>query len=273
MFDSITLALSYGFFKSALLAALFASVGLGALGAHIVARKISYITGGIAHAALGGVGLALYFRFDPVWGILGASVIAALVIGLISARGRETSDTLISIVWAVGMSIGIIFSAKAAGYQVDLMSYLFGNILLISSADLKLMVALDIFMLVSVVALYPVFLLSAFDRDLARLRGVNVALADTFLYILIALTVTTLIKVVGLILVITLLTIPATIAARYSNSMAQTMIGAILIGALVSVGGILVSFQTDLPSSATIALLASAIYFLSTLAPVSAPRR
>ena len=146
--DFLEALMHYGFLQRALLAGLLAAIGCGLIGTWVVVRRISFVAGGIAHAVLGGMGAALFFGFSPTAGALAAAVLSALLIGLISLRWKEREDTLISAVWAIGMAVGILFIAATPGYQVDLVSYLFGNILMVSAKHLWIMLALDLFLLV-----------------------------------------------------------------------------------------------------------------------------
>jgi len=153
MGDFGTALLTHGFLQAALLAGLLASVGCGIAGTYVVVKRIGFLAGGIAHAVLGGMGAALYFGVDPMRGALLAALVSALVIGGITLRFREHEDTLISAFWAVGMAVGVLFIARTPGYSVDLMSYLFGNILLVPPQDLWLMAGLDAVLLAVAAAL------------------------------------------------------------------------------------------------------------------------
>jgi zinc transport system permease protein len=253
-----------GFLQRALMGGLLACVGCGVVGAFVVVKRISYVAGGVAHAALGGMGAAYFFGAAPLWGALGAAVVAALVIGLASLRFADREDTLISALWAVGMATGVMFIAKTPGYSTDLMSYLFGAILMVTDADLLLMAILDGTILLLTGVFYKQLLAIAFDEEFARIRGLPVEGLTLLLYLMVALTVTLLIKVVGLVLVIALLTLPAAIAGQYVRSLGRMMIVAVLLGGVFVAVGLALSYAPDLPAGATIILLAGFAYLLST---------
>ncbi len=255
----------YPFLQHALIGGLLASVGCGIMGAYVVARRIGYLAGGIAHSVLGGMGIAYFLGASPVGGALVAALVAALIIGWVSLRWRAQEDTLIGALWAVGMATGIVFISRTPGYNADLMSYLFGNILLITRAQLYLVAGLDALVVALVVLFRKQLLAVSFDEQFARLRGVRVEAVYLMLLCLVALTVVTLIQVVGLILVIALLTLPAAIAGQYLRSLAAIMLAAMGLGALFIGGGLALSFDLDLPSGAVVILLAGAAYFVSTV--------
>jgi zinc transport system permease protein len=251
------------FLQTAVAAALLASVGCGVMGSYVVVKRIAFIAGGIAHSVLGGMGAAVYFGFDPLHGALPAAVGAALLIGWVRLHWRAQEDTLISALWAIGMAVGVLFIAKAPGYQSDLVSYLFGNILLVPRESLWFMVALDLVLLAIVAAYHRQFLAVVFDEEFARLRGIPVAFFYLLLLVLVAVTVVLLIQVVGLILVLALLTLPAAVAGHYVHSLGRMMLIGTLLGAALSVGGLALSYGPDLPAGPTIILLAGATYVLS----------
>lgn len=251
------------FLQYAVLSGILASIGCGIMGTYVVVKRISFLAGGIAHSVLAGMGIAYFFGKDPIFGAIVSSIIAALIIGWIKIKWREGEDTIIAAVWSVGMAIGILFIAKTPGYSIDLMSYLFGNILMVTSDELLLMLILDIILLLFVGIFYKQFLTVCFDEEFARLRGINVEFFYIFLLCLVALTVVLLIQVVGLILVIALLTLPAAIAAHYQSSIKGIMIMAIILGMFFNSLGLFLSYDPDLPAGATIILIAGVCYILS----------
>ncbi|QEP42512.1 metal ABC transporter permease [Ectothiorhodospiraceae bacterium BW-2] len=254
---------SYPFLQHALLAALLASLGCGVVGTYVVVKRIAFIAGGIAHSVLGGMGAAVYYGFEPLHGALIAAVVAALLIGWVRLQWRAQEDTLIGALWAVGMAIGILFLSQSPGYQSDLTSYLFGNILLVPRESLWFMAGLDLILLLVVGLFQRQFLAVVFDEEFARLRGISVAFFYLLLLILVAVTVVLLIQVVGLILVLALLTLPAAVAGHYLHSLGRMMVVATLLGAGLSVSGLALSYQYDLPAGATIILLAGLLYIIS----------
>jgi zinc transport system permease protein len=257
--------LQFGFLQKAFLGGLLASIGCGIMGSYVVVKRIGFLAGGISHAVLGGMGAALFFGLSPMGGALVAAIAAALLIGWISLRWKEREDTLIGALWAVGMAIGIIFISKTPGYSVNLMSYLFGNILMVPQQDLWLMALMDLVVLSTVWLFYRQFLAVSFDEEFARLRGVPVTTFYLLLLCMVAVTVVLLIQVVGLILVIALLTLPAAIAAQYFNSLGRMMFVASILGMIFTTAGLMVSYGLDLPAGATIILLAGLAYLISTM--------
>lgn len=255
----------YEFLQTAILAALLASLGCGVVGTYVVVKRITFIAGGIAHSVLAGMGAAMYYGFDPLHGALLAAVVAGLLIGWIHLHWKTQEDTLIGALWAIGMAIGVLFISKTPGYQTDLMSYLFGNILLVPQDTLWFMLGLDIVLLAIVGTYHQQFLAVVFDEEFARLRGVPVGFFYLLLLVLVAVTVVLLIQIVGLILVLALLTIPAAIAGHYVHSLGKMMLIATLLGSLFSMGGLALSYSPDLPAGPTIILLAGAAYVASSL--------
>ena len=265
MTEFIEALLQYGFLQKALVGGLLASIGCGIMGSYVVVKRIGFLAGGISHAVLGGMGAALFYGFSPLGGALGAALIAALLIGWISLRWKEREDTLIGALWAIGMAIGIIFISKTPGYGVNLMSYLFGNILMVPQKDIWLMALMDALVLATVMLVYRQFLAVSFDEEFARLRGVPVTFFYLLLLCMVAVTVVLLIQVVGLILVIALLTLPAAIAAQYLHSLGRMMLAASILGMIFTTTGLAISYTADLPAGATIILVAGMAYLISTM--------
>ena len=264
--DFFTALGQHGFLQTALIAGLLASLGCGVIGTFVVVKRITFLAGGIAHSVLGGMGAALYFGVDPLGGALAAALISALLIGWVRLNWSAQEDTLIGALWAIGMAVGILFIAKTPGYSSDLMSYLFGNILLVPARDLWVMAGLDGLLLLVVWAFYRQFQAVAFDEELARLRGVPVTFFYLLLLCLVAVTVVLLIQVVGLILVIALLTLPAAIAGHYVHSLARIMVVATLLGMVFTSTGLALAYGPDLPAGPTMILLAGIAYVVSALA-------
>ncbi len=255
----------HAFLQTALLAGLLASIGCGVIGTFVVVKRIAFMAGGIAHSVLGGMGAALYFGFDPLIGALIAAVLSAVLIGMIRLAWNAQEDTLIGALWAIGMAIGILFIAKTPGYSTDLMSFLFGNILLVPRREIWFMVGLDLALIVTVALFYRQLLAVTFDEEFARLRGVPVAFFYLLLLCLVAVTVVLLIQVVGLILVIALLTLPAAIAGHYVHSLGSMMLIATLLGGVFTSAGLALSYGPDLPAGPTMVLLAGSVYVGSAL--------
>lgn len=254
--------LQYDFMRNALLAGLLASVACGIIGVYIVTKRIVFISGGIAHASFGGIGLGYLIGISPVLGALFFSLAAALGMGLVTRKTKLPEDTAIGILWATGMALGVIFIGLAPGYAPDLFSYLFGNILTVPSADLILMLLLDAIIVGLVFALYKEFLAVSFDEEFGTVVGVPVAVLYLLLLCLVALTVVVLLRVAGMILVIALLTIPATLARQFTHNLGRMMGLAILFGALFTFGGLWLSYLLDLASGATIIILSGITLFI-----------
>lgn len=253
----------------ALLMALLSSVACGIVGTYVVTRRITYIAAGIAHCVLGGLGVAKYLQvvqgwawLDPMHGAVASALLAALLIGWAARGGREREDTAISAVWAVGMAIGILFIYLTPGYNQDLMSYLFGNILLVSSSDLWLVLLLNVGILVTVIIAHERLQAVCFDEEFARLRGLKTGYLHSLLLLLTALTVVLLVSIVGIVLVIALLALPAAIAGKFARSMIQMMIVATLLCMGFSVLGLTLSYGPDLPAGPMIILVAGLAYLL-----------
>ncbi len=253
--------LQYTFIQNALMAAVMVSIITGVVGSLISVNKMTFLAGGIAHSSYGGIGLAIYFGL-PIF--LGASVFAtlsAIVIALISFNQRERVDIFIGVIWAVGMAIGIIFVDLTSGYNVDLMSYLFGSILAVDYNDLTFMGILLVVVVLFIHIFYREILAVSYDSEYASLRGINSKGFFIAILILSALTVVVAIKVVGLILVIALMSIPTYIAELISNSLYEMMIKASIISTIFTITGLFISYEFDITSGASI-IMTSAISML-----------
>ncbi len=250
-------ALSYSFVQHALIAGILVSLAAGIIGSLIVVNRMVFLAGGIAHTSYGGIGLAVYLGL-PIF--LGASLFAvgaALLIAYLTIHERNRMDTFIGLIWAVGMAIGVILIDLTPGYNVDLMSYLFGSILAVSSGDLVMMGVLLAIIIFVVTVFYRDILAVSYDSEYATLRGVNVPLFYSLILVMAAMTVVMAIKVVGLILVIALLTIPVYIAERLSYSMIGMMFYSGLISMFFTLGGLVLSYSYDLTSGASIILVSA----------------
>jgi zinc transport system permease protein len=259
------------FFRSALAAGLLASVAFGVVGSHVVARRISYLAGAIAHSALGGIGAALYVQkvlgwswCHPTLGALVAALLSAVAVWWVSGHAKEREDAAIGAIWSVGMGLGLLFIALTPGY-VNAMSYLFGDILLAGSGQLWLLALLDALVLVLGLGLYSRLRALAFDEEFCRVRGVNVRAYSLLLLSLVAVTVVMLVAVVGIVLVVALLTLPAAAAGRHARSLAGMMLGATLIGLFAIPAGLFASFAWNLPAGPLVVLAAALVYGASCL--------
>lgn len=261
---------AHGFLQNALLTGLLVSVSCGIVGTYVVVRRITYIAGAIAHCVLGGIAVAAYLKsqsgwgwFEPLYGAVASALVAALVIALVSLRAKQREDTIIGALWAVGMSVGVIFLAKTPGYNAGLMSYLFGNILMVSTRDLWLIAGLDVVVAVVGLVFYKEFVAICFDEEFARLRGINVDFYYVMLLCLTALTVVLLVAVVGIVMVIALITLPAAVAGHFSKNLRQMMLAAILLCMAFTTVGLAASYGPDLPTGAVTIVLAGAVYLLA----------
>ena len=257
--------LQYKFLQNAVMAGVLSSLACGVTGVYVVVKRITFISGGIAHAVLGGIGIAYYLGQDPLLGAALTALFSAVLLGLINLTARQHEDTIIGALWAVGMAVGIIFMALTPGYSVDLMSFLFGNILMVTEPVLWALFLLDLVILLVVAVFYRQFLLVCYDEEYARLRGLPVKTLYILLLALIALTVVILIKVVGLIMVIALLTLPAAVAGLFTHKLPRMMAVATGLSFLFILSGLALSYQLNLPSGATIVIMAS-IGYLAALA-------
>ena len=257
--------LQFDFMRNALLAGVLVSISCGIIGTLVVVNRIVFISGGIAHAAYGGIGISYFFKFNPVLGAILFSIFSAMSMGMFQRRLRERADTLIGVMWAMGMAIGIIFIDLTPGYKADLMSYLFGSILAVPKQELWGMVLIDGLILGFVIIFYKELLAISFDETFATIRNLPVELIYLLLMAAIALTVGMMMKVVGLIMVIALLTIPAAISGQLVKDMRAMMLVASLLGIIFTTTGLWLSYSLNLTSGATIILVAGAAYFFSFL--------
>ncbi|MGP8323181.1 MAG: metal ABC transporter permease [Methanosarcinaceae archaeon] len=257
--------LQYEFVRNAIAAGILASIACGIIGVYVVVKRIVFISGGIAHASFGGIGLGYYLGINPILGVLPFSIASALSMGWVSKHSKLPEDTVIGILWALGMSIGIILVNLTPGYAPDLMTYLFGNILTVPFSDIVLMLILDAIIILVVYLFYKEFLALCFDEEFAIARGVSAQSLYLILLCLIALTVVVLIRVVGVILVIALLTIPAALSRQFTSNLKKMMLISVIFGAFFSSCGIWLSYMFDVPSGATIVLVMSVVYLLYSL--------
>ena len=253
----------YQFLQNAFAASLLASIVCGIIGVIIVEKKLVMMSGGIAHTAYGGVGLGYFFGFEPIIGAFLFSIAAALGIGTIKRKGGVQADILIGLFWSLGMAFGIVFIALMPGYPPDLNSYLFGNILSVTQADLILMLIVTALVLAVVVVLFNAWKAYLFDEEFASIIGVKTVFLEYLLLVLVAMTVVVLIRVAGIILVLALLTAPAAMAGLFSKQLKNRMLLAVLFGAFFSISGLWVSYGLNIPSGACIVMIAVACYFLA----------
>ncbi len=267
MFD----ALSYPFFQRALAAGILASIVGGIVGSYVVVKRISSISGGLAHAAFGGVGLAYLAGLNPTLGGIVFGVASGIGIGVAHQKLRSSLDTLIAMVWAAGMALGIFFVSLTPGYAPDLLSYLFGNVLFVPAGYLVIVAVLNLVILVSVAFLFKEFQAVALDEEFAWVMGVPVRPIFLTLMVLTALTVVTMIRIVGVILVIALLTIPPSMAQHWTTNLKTMMLVAAITGSACTTAGLFGSywlsslFGVSVPTGPLIILIAVVLYTVSSL--------
>jgi zinc transport system permease protein len=254
------------FVRYAVITGLLASIPFGIIGTYVVVRRISYIAGAISHCILGGVGAGLYVQnamgiswFGPLHGAIVVALLAAVVLSLVSLFAKQREDSVIGALWAAGMGIGLLFLAKTPGY-IDPMSYLFGNILLITKSDIFFVLALDVLVVGIIAVFYNTFLAICFDDEYAGLRGIHTHWFYLVLLCLTALTIVLLVRVVGIVMVIALLTLPAAIAGNFAHSVKQMMVLATLLCGIFILAGLSTSYSLDLPSGPVIIVIAAAVY-------------
>lgn len=263
MIEAIAEALQYDFMRNALLAGLLVSVACGIIGTYVVIKRIVFISGGIAHAAYGGIGMAYYFGWSPVLGAILFSLASAFGMGLVQRKTKERADSIIGVMWAIGMAIGIIFLDLTPGYKADLMSYLFGSILAVPVGDLWIMLIMNLVIVLLVVLFFKELLGITFDEQYATILNVPVRWIYLLLMAMIGFSVVMLMRVVGLIMVIALLTIPASIGAMFEHEIKKIMIVASLLGMVFTTLGLFSSYFLNLTSGATIILIAGLAYIIS----------
>lgn len=249
--------LHYNFVQNAIIASILASVVCGMVGVIIVQKKLVMMSGGIAHTSYGGVGLGYLLGFEPVLGALLISICAALGIGYIKRKGTTSSDVIIGIFWSLGMAIGILFIGLMPGYPPDLSSYLFGSILTVTHVDLTIMLILTVLVLFVVIMLFNYWEAYMFDDEFACIMGINTSFLEYLLLILIAMSVVALIRVVGIVLVLTLFTAPSAIAGMLAHNLKRRMLYAIIVGSIFCLVGLAVSYFLNVASGAAIVILAS----------------
>ncbi len=262
----------FPFLRNAMIASLLTAIAAGMSGTLVVVRRSTYLAGAVSHSILAGLGLARLLQrrfgiewFTPMGGALLVATIVALVLARYATRGRHRPDTLLSAIWTGGMALGVTFVALTPGFQEDLMSYLLGSLLLVSNSDLLWMAGLNLVVITTMVLCYNRFLAIAFNEELTRLRGINTAIYETIFHLLTALTIVLLVRVVGIVLAIALLTLPAATASLITRRLDTMMLAAVSIAALVSIAGLAISYSPDLPPGATIVELAVLLYLGTSL--------
>jgi zinc transport system permease protein len=255
--------LQFEFMRNAFYAGILTSIICGIIGTLVVVNRLVFLAGGIAHSAYGGIGLAFFLGWPYMVGAIGFSFVVAMIMAGVSLRTKERADTIIGVLWAMGMASGILLLDMTPGYNVDLMSYLFGSILSVPRSDLVTMVAIGGIILLLVSYFFRDILAMSYDEEFAQIRGMPVKRLYYMLIGMIAITVVMVVQVVGLILVIALLTIPPSISEKYTKSLVKMMCCSCLLGIAFTTGGLWLSYTYDMTSGAAIIFLAGMVYFLS----------
>lgn len=254
------------FLRLALYVGALASLAFGIIGTYVVTRRISYLAGAIAHCVFGGIGAGLYLQtvvglkwFDPIYGAFASAILAAVIIGMVSLYSAQREDTVIGALWAVGMAAGLLFVDLTPGY-FDISSYLFGDILLLTQRDVWMVAVLDVVILALSIYFYNTLLAVCFDDEFAKLRGIPVGPFFILLLCLTALTVVLLVRMVGIVMVIALLTLPAAVAGHFARRLWQMMILAVLFCMAFTWSGLALSYTYNLSSGPTIIAIAGIMY-------------
>lgn len=258
--------LDYLFFRNALTGALLVAILCGITGTYVVARRLLFISGGITHASFGGVGLGMYFSFSPTLGAFIFAIASALGIQYLGHRKEIREDSAIALLWVLGMTMGVIFCFLTPGYTAELSTYLFGNILTITTSDIALMAAIGTAATLFTAIMYRAIVAVAFDREFARSRRIPTEAIETTMMILIALTIVACLRMIGVILVISMLTVPQMTAMLFTIDYKKIIALSILFGYAASVCGLQLSFALDIPGGAAIIACSIALYALCALA-------
>ncbi|SMB96558.1 zinc transport system permease protein [Desulfonispora thiosulfatigenes DSM 11270] len=254
----------YNFLQHAFLGAILASIACGIIGTIIIEKKLVMMTGGIAHASFGGIGLGYLLNFTPILGALIFSLIASLGISVIESKIKTNTDILIGMFWSLGMALGIIFISFTPGYPPDMTSYLFGDILTISGLDLILIGVLDLIIIFILISLFDYLKAFLFDEEFLKVLGINTKLINYLIYILIAFTVVILIRLVGIILILALLTTPPAIAKQFTYDFKKTILLSIGFGISFCLLGLWISYELNIASGAAIIIIAVLSYLIIT---------
>ena len=253
----------YTFFQHALLGSLFASIACGIIGTYIVTRRLVFISGGITHASFGGIGIGLYCGISPLLTAALFSILSAFGVEWLSKRNDMREDSAIAVFWTFGMAIGIIFSFLAPGFTPDLSSFLFGNILTITGTDILLLALLSLALAVFFSLFLRPIVAIAFDREFARSQRMPVLIFEYILMMFIALTIVSCLRMVGIVLAISLLTLPQMTANLFTHSFKRIIFLSIVLGYMGCLGGLFLSYQLQVPSGAAIIFVSILIYSLA----------
>ncbi len=252
--------LEYIFFRNALIGTLLACISCGIIGTYIVTRRLLFISGGITHSSFGGVGMGMYFSFSPTVGAFIFAAASAIGIQMLGRRKEIREDSAIAMLWVLGMTIGVIFCFMTPGYSAELTTYLFGNILTITDKDIITLAIISLLQIIFTTVMYRTIISIAFDKEFARSRGLPTNAIEIIMMIFIALTIVACLRLVGVILVISLLTIPQMTAMIFTGNYKKTIFLSILFGYAASTAGLLLSFALDIPGGASVILCSITLY-------------
>ncbi len=258
-------ALQFEFMRNALLAGMLASVICGVIGSLVVVHRIVFISGGIAHAAYGGIGLALFLGWPLMPTTIGFALAVACLMAAVTLKIKHRADTVIGVIWALGMAVGVVLVDLTPGYNVNLMSYLFGSILAVGHADLWMMLAIASGLIAAMALFYHPYLAMSYDEEFARIRGIPVTALYFLLISMLAVSIVMVIQVVGLILVIALLTIAPFTMEKRSKSLFTMMAGSVGLNLAFTIAGLWVSYAFNLTSGACIILVAGGVFLVASL--------
>jgi zinc transport system permease protein len=263
----------YQFMQHAIIASLMVSLICGVMGVMIVEKKLTMMTGGIAHTSYGGVGLGYLLGFEPLLGAFGISILAAIAIAFIKRRGKTRIDVATGLFWSFGMALGVLFISLMPGYPPDLGSYLFGNMLSITRSDLNLMASMTLLVTISVAGLYNYWKAYMFDEEFLSVIGVKTAIFDYLFMVLVAVSTVVLIRVTGIVLVLALITAPVASAELFTRSLKSRIAFSILSSAAFCLSGLMISVWLDISAGSSIVVVAVLSYAFMYVIASSALRR
>lgn len=253
---------SYQFLQYAAVACVLSGILGGLIGVLVIEKKLVMMSGGIAHTAYGGVGLGYLLGIEPMFGAIGFAVGAAFGIGALQKKGGQNADVLMAVFWSAGMALGVLFIGLMPGYPPDINSYLFGNILAVSPGDLWFLFGMTVACALLLWVFYRDLVATLFDREFAQILKLKTALLEYLLLVLIALSVVSLIRVAGIILMLAQLTLPAACAALFTKRLYSRLLLSAGLGVVFAVGGLLLSYLLNISSGAVIVLLSTAVYLV-----------
>lgn len=252
--------LSYSFFQNALIGSLLASVLCGIIGTYIVTRRLVFISGGITHASFGGIGIGVFLGINPIISAMIFSIMSACGVQWLSTKGHIREDSAIAMFWTLGMSVGIICCFLTPGFMPDLPSFLFGNILTIGTTDLFVLAFLTLVAIVVFGLLYNTIVSIAFDTIFARSQRLPVKTIEYLIMILIAMTIVSTLRMVGIVLAMSLLTIPQMTANLFTFSFKTMIFLSIAFGWASCLVGLAISYWFNVPSGASIIFVSIVMY-------------